>query len=132
MRHYEQDSVADAVDREDQALPVRHYDQDGDADVVYREDGANHPLLGQHYDKDGDDDLFKRDYDIDPIIAINLALEENFCDFMNISSCMIDYKSPAQSGVRLSREVEHMNKKGLNKKKFKRKKFCNLLMVVSV
>ena len=51
---------------------------------------------------------------------------------MNISSCMIDYKSPAQSGVRLSREVEHMNKKGLNKKKFKRKKFCNLLMVVSV
>ena len=111
---------------------MRHYDQDGDADVVYREDGANHPLLGQHYDKDGDDDLFKRDYDIDPIIAINLALEENFCDFMNISSCMIDYKSPAQSGVRLSREVEHMNKKGLNKKKFKRKKFCNLLMVVSV
>ena len=114
MRHYDQDSVADAVDREDQVLPVRHYDHDGDADVVYREDGANHPLLGQHYDKDGDDDLFKRDYDIDPIIVITLA------------TCMIDYKSPAQSGVSLSREV-------LRKKTFWRNFVVdNLLMVVSV
>ena len=59
----------------------------------------------RYFDQDHDD-LVERDDDIDPIITLKLTEEdvyEKVCEFsfsfMNSSTCMIDYKSPAQSGL---------------------------------